>query len=286
VNEIGLRDVGDDPEREMNEIQRLVAKLNFDICAASSVYAYCVDAADQYAELVEADGEDWESRAYLGSSYGLKARDFPIQGLWQIFPGPGFVRLYYMNRSKKHLDEAVDAQPLNPITRLIRASTYVSMPGKSEVARNDMKLLLSWISDPDSNADYAELLRLRAYVDEVYLEYVTKQGPEGGMLSDTEAHPYWVAIAVGKRHRSPGETPRQDSPSRPARVLSSPAAKSNDYNTLQNKISGSHAVALGWLKCGLIKYLVAETLGHGDAVVRPGQGFYPLFNRESPLGSA
>jgi len=190
-------------EPEQHRSKATVAKLHFDICADSSTYYYCVSAADRYAELVASDSEDWLSRAYLGSSYALKARDYPIQGLWQVFPGPGFVRLYYVNRAKSHLNAAVDAEPMNPIIRLIRSSTFISLPGKSAVGRDDMKLLLSWINDPDSNAEYAELLRLPAYVDGVYLEYATNHGPRGKMLSDDEALPYWQAIAVGEDTRHP-----------------------------------------------------------------------------------
>ena len=52
--------------------------------------------------------------AYLGSAYGLRARDFPLRGLWQVIPGPGFVRMYYVFRAEALLNDALEQDPQNP----------------------------------------------------------------------------------------------------------------------------------------------------------------------------
>ncbi len=91
------------------------------------------------------------SLAYYGSSSTLFARDYPYQGLWQIFPGPGFARMYYVGRGKSALNDAVEADPENPVIRLIRAATFSGLPWlfrEEESAAEDFARLRAAIADP------------------------------------------------------------------------------------------------------------------------------------------
>ena len=102
------------------------------------------------------------ARAWRGSAHALMARDYPLRGLWQIVPGPGFVRLYHVRAAFSDLDSAVDAAPTDPVIRLIRASTYVAMPpvfGGREEGLADFDMLQGWIRDPDGNPGFSDLLR-------------------------------------------------------------------------------------------------------------------------------
>lgn len=112
------------------------------------------------------------ARAWRGSAHALMARDYPVKGLWQIVPGPGFVRLYHMRAAFSDLDSAVGAAPGDPIVRLIRGSTYLGMPsvfGGGEEGLADFEKLRAWTRDPDSNPDYADVLRSRGWREQYYL---------------------------------------------------------------------------------------------------------------------
>ena len=112
------------------------------------------------------------ARAWRGSAHALMARDYPVRGLWQIVPGPGFVRLYHVKAAFSDLDSAVGAAPDDPIIRLIRASTYLAMPsvfGGGEEGRADFDRLRAWTHDPDSNPGYADILRSRNWREEYHL---------------------------------------------------------------------------------------------------------------------
>lgn len=110
-------------------------------------------------------------KAWLGSSHALMARDFPIQGWWQIIPGPGFVRLYHVKKSFSYLDEAVGMTPKDPIVRLIRGSTYLGMPsifGGHKEGNADFELLEQWLENPQRNPEFADLLTAQTWLQEYY----------------------------------------------------------------------------------------------------------------------
>ena len=111
-------------------------------------------------------------RAWRGSAHALTARDFPVRGLWQIVPGPGFIRLYHVKAAFSDLGAAVDDAPNDPIIRLIRASTYIGMPsvfGGGEEGMADFDKLETWTRDPDSNSAYSDVLRSRDWRERYYL---------------------------------------------------------------------------------------------------------------------
>ena len=112
------------------------------------------------------------ARAWRGSAHALMARDYPVRGLWQIVPGPGFVRLYHVRTAFSDLDASVDAAPDDPLIRLIRASTYLAMPsvfGGVDEGLADFDKLDDWIRDPDGNPGHADILRSRSWREEYYL---------------------------------------------------------------------------------------------------------------------
>ncbi|WP_068089065.1 hypothetical protein [Polycladidibacter stylochi] len=131
-------------------------------------------AKDKLLEATETLSQFAQARAWLGSAHALIARDYPIQGYWQVFPGIGFARIYNVLQANKYLDEAVALDEFDPISRLIRASTLSAMPDifvSKESVGNDMRLLLSWVEDPSSNPKYKQVLQYETFRDEFYLAY-------------------------------------------------------------------------------------------------------------------
>ena len=129
-------------------------------------------AIDAFDKVLENDPGFALARAWRGSAHALMARDYPVKGLWQIVPGPGFVRLYHVKAAFSDLDSAVGAAPDDPVIRLIRGSTYLAMPpvfGGGDEGRADFDRLRVWTSDPDSNPDHADVLRSRSWREAYYL---------------------------------------------------------------------------------------------------------------------
>ena len=134
--------------------------------------AWSNEAIDAFDEVLESRPGFAFALAWRGSAHALMARDYPVQGLWQVVPGPGFVRLYHVKAAFSDLDSAVEAAPGDPVIRLIRASTYLAMPsifGGGEAGRADFDKLQAWTRDPDSNPDYADVLRTREWHERYYL---------------------------------------------------------------------------------------------------------------------
>ena len=99
--------------------------------------------------------------AYLGAAHALTARDFPLRGLWQVFPGPGFTRMYHVHKAKTLLNEAFEKDSINPIVCLLRASTIINMPSilvNHDTALDDFELLAKWDENPSSNPNFADVL--------------------------------------------------------------------------------------------------------------------------------
>lgn len=134
--------------------------------------AWSNQAIDAFDKVLERDPGFALARAWRGSAHALMARDYPVKGLWQIVPGPGFVRLYHVKAAFSDLDSAVAAAPADPVVRLIRGSTCLAMPpvfGGCEEGLADFDKLHAWTRDPDGNPDYADLLRSRSWREEYHL---------------------------------------------------------------------------------------------------------------------
>ena len=122
------------------------------------------------------------ARAWRGSAHALAARDYPVKGVWQIVPGPGFIRLYHVKAAFSDLDAAVDAAPDDPLVRLIRASTYLAMPpvfGGRDEGLADFDRLRGWTHDPGSNSGYADILRSGSWREEYFLARSRAMGEAG-----------------------------------------------------------------------------------------------------------
>ena len=142
------------------------AILLYHIAEKSADYDTLLKALEQLETLQQQHPHDAELTAYLGSAYTLRARDFPWGGLYQILPGPGFMRLAYTNKGINLLDQAVELDPGHPVVRLIRGVTYTHMPrifGQFHAGLKDLKLLDSWLDDPDTHNAYAALLHDPAF---------------------------------------------------------------------------------------------------------------------------
>ena len=144
----------------------------YHLAAATSDPAWSNAAVDAFDAVLASDPERTLARAWRGSAHALMARDYPVQGLWQIVPGPGFVRLYHVKTAFSDLDTALGAAPDDPVIRLIRGSTRLGMPsvfGGGEAGRADFETLQRWTRDPDRNPDYADTLRSRDWREAYHL---------------------------------------------------------------------------------------------------------------------
>ena len=139
-------------------------------------------AIDAFDRALEADPGFALARAWRGSAHALLARDYPVRGLWQIVPGPGFVRLYHVKAAFSDLDAAVESAPDDPLVRLIGASTYLAMPpvfGGRDEGLADFDRLRGWTRDPDGNPGYADILRSGSWREEYFLARSRAMGEAG-----------------------------------------------------------------------------------------------------------
>lgn len=122
------------------------------------------------------------STAYLGSAHALMARDFPLQGLWQLLHGPGFVRIHHVWKATSLLNEAVKQDPENPTVRLIRAATAINMPSiltDHSVALTDFDLMAEWDADPEVNPTYVDVLQSFEWQHSFYTFYAETLSEQG-----------------------------------------------------------------------------------------------------------
>ena len=120
--------------------------------------------------------------AYLGSAHALMARDFPVQGAWQVLPGPGFVRIYHVKRAETLLSEAIEIDPSDPVARLIRAATVIRMPSilaDHDLALADFEQLAAWEANPQANAKHADVLRSAKWRGDFYRAYAAALAEQG-----------------------------------------------------------------------------------------------------------
>ena len=144
----------------------------YNLASATLDAAWSDKAIDAFDKVLESNPGFVHARVWRGSAHALMARDYPLQGLWQIVPGPGFVRLFHVKAAFSDLDSAVDAAPQDPVIRLVRASTYLAMPsifGGAEEGLADFDKLRGWTRDPDSNPDHTDVLGSREWRERYYL---------------------------------------------------------------------------------------------------------------------
>lgn len=166
-------------EPEDVETLREVGKLYYFIGEVSHDRSAIKKAISIFEDVLKKESDDDELNVYLGSAYTIKARDFPLRWLANITP-LGFVRLYYVRRGVGLMDDAVKRDEMNPITRLIRGITRVSLPKaflSFKEGIEDLDLVLSWVEDPTLNKKYSEIVTDKAFIadasyriGEVYLQ--------------------------------------------------------------------------------------------------------------------
>ncbi|MGQ4810360.1 hypothetical protein NKDENANG_03818 [Candidatus Entotheonellaceae bacterium PAL068K] len=167
----------------------------FRLAQETSDPAWSSEAIKRFKAIVEAAEDHPRARAYLGASHALAARDFPIKGVLQIIPGPGFVRLYHVQQAFSHLNAAVKAAPTAPVIRLIRAATFLGMPkffGGHEPGKADFALINRWISHEEPNPDHRQVIDSPSYQQEVWLAYACLLDRLG---QPEEAVVYWQRVA-------------------------------------------------------------------------------------------
>ena len=144
----------------------------YNLASATGDSAWSNAAIDAFDKVLDGYPGFALARAWRGSAHALMARDFPVQGWWQIVPGPGFVRLYHVRAAFSDLDAAVADAPDDPTIRLIRGASYLGMPsifGGRDEGLADFDMLRGWTLDPTSNPDYADVLRSTGWREEYFL---------------------------------------------------------------------------------------------------------------------
>lgn len=142
------------------EILREVGKLYFYIGNETRDRDSTSKAMEIFQKILQQNPNDAEIKAYFGSAYTLKARDFPMKWILSFTPF-GFIRLSYVNRGIQEMDTAVEMESLNPFVRLVRGITCYNLPrifGQLEKGVNDLLLLISWIENPSLNENYHDVL--------------------------------------------------------------------------------------------------------------------------------
>ena len=167
----------------------------YHLASASGDSAWSNAAIDAFDEVLKHAPDLTMARAWRGSAHALHARDFPIQGILQIIPGPGFVRLYHVRKSFSDLDKSVEDAPKDPVIRLIRGSTYVAMPsifGGADIGRSDFEMLRVWELDPASNPEYEDILRSKVWQENYYQSRARAMAKVG---EDEDALRSWENLA-------------------------------------------------------------------------------------------
>jgi hypothetical protein len=160
-------------------------KAAYDIASVTHDPKWANEAIDRLAEAREVLPDFAQATAYQGSAHALVARDFPLQGIWMLLPGPGFVRIWYVKRAEELLNKAVEQNGDDPVVRLFRAATMSSMPQilltDGGVADTDFALLERWEADPKLNSEYEDILnsdKWRKAFYEAYAEQLSENQRE------------------------------------------------------------------------------------------------------------
>lgn len=151
-------------------ILKEVGKLYFYIGNESADRKSTSKAIKIFKKILEKESNNAEIKAYLGSAYTLKARDFPMKTILSFTP-LGFIRLSYVNKGIQEMDTAVEMEDLNPFVRLVRGITSCNLPvmfGQVENGVNDLTLLTSWIENLSLNENYHDMLADESFKAVVY----------------------------------------------------------------------------------------------------------------------
>lgn len=123
-----------------------------------------------FKEVLAEEPDNYLIKAFLGSAYALRARDFPMKLITNLTP-LGFLRLRYVHQGVRLLDQAVVSDDMNPMIRLIRGVTFKNLPKiflQNDDGEKDLELLLYWLDNPTANKHYQDLLSESAFVSEAY----------------------------------------------------------------------------------------------------------------------
>ena len=119
------------------------------------------------------------------------ARDYPLQGVWQVLPGPGIARIYHVKRAECLLNYAVVQAPKDPVVRLLRAVTVSQMPKffvNHGVVMQDLLILAKWEADPSLNPDYISVLTSNCWRREVFDAYALAMSAQGDAQPPSMVH--------------------------------------------------------------------------------------------------
>lgn len=147
------------------------AVIQYYIGELSADYNLMGNVVDQFEALRQQFPKDAELTAYLGSAYTLRARDYPWKGIFQLIPGPGFVRLWDTHKGVKLLNTAVKQDVRDPVVRLIRGITFTHLPdifGQYSTGLSDLNLVRKWIEQPPADDSFTGMLKDPAFRGEVY----------------------------------------------------------------------------------------------------------------------
>lgn len=174
------------------------AILRYHIAELSRDYEATGRVVKQLEQLHGKYPDDAEILAYLGSAVALRARDFPWRGLYQVVPGPGFVRMGNTSKAISLLQEAVDSAPQNPIVRLVRGITLTHLPRpflQFGEGLADLRLLSRWVDSPSLNSGFADILRDPAFQADVFFRLGEAYALEGKERQSRDAYQRAAALA-------------------------------------------------------------------------------------------
>jgi tetratricopeptide (TPR) repeat protein len=174
------------------------AILRYHIAELSRDYEATGRVVKQLEQLRDKYPDDAEILAFLGSAVALRARDFPLRGLYQVVPGPGFVRMGNTSKAISLLQEAVDSAPQNPIVRLVRGITLTHLPRpflQFGEGLADLRRLARWVDNPSLNSGYADILRDPAFQADVFFRLGEAYALDGNDRQSRGAYQRAAAVA-------------------------------------------------------------------------------------------
>jgi len=182
-------------------LKKEVGRLYFQIGNESKDRSSISKAIEIFQEILKRNPHDAEIKAYLGSAYTIKARDFPMKEILSFTP-VGFVRLYYVKKGIKEMDKAMTLEPLNPFVRIVRGITCYNLPGifgQIEKGVDDFSLLISWIENPSLNKNYHDVL-----IDQTFKAIVYYNAGEAYLKSgNLEKATHFFEMALSNAPQSP-----------------------------------------------------------------------------------
>jgi len=149
---------------------RELGKAYFNIGSESADRKSISQAMKIFKNILKKDPNDLEIMTYYGSCWTIKARDFPLKWIVSFTP-IGFIRIYYVKKGVSIMDKAVSLQPKNPFVRIVYAITCYNIPkvfNQFHKSKESFSLLLSWIENPESNAEYKDLFTDETFQSVVY----------------------------------------------------------------------------------------------------------------------